>query len=266
MGTSLLLGSLIGLVMGLTGAGGGILAVPVLVFAFHLPITEAGPIALLAAAIAAAVASSVGLRQGIVRYRAAMLVAVTGMLAAPFGLLLAHRVDTRLLTLAFAGVMVLVGVRNLRDARHRMAVREAPAELPCVRSPEDGRFIWTSACAQRLSAVGALTGFLSGLLGVGGGFVIVPALQRYTDLTMQSVIATSIAITGLISITGVTTSLLHGGFNLQIGMPFAAGAVLGLLVGGRLASRFQAHHLKQAFGAVCLLVAVGLLLRLVLTH
>ena len=88
---AILLGSVVGVVLALTGAGGGILAVPLLVFGLHLPMQQAAPIGLLAVGLAAALGAALGLREGIVRYRAATLIRVTGMLLAPFGIWLAQR-------------------------------------------------------------------------------------------------------------------------------------------------------------------------------
>lgn len=76
--TGLLLGAVVGIVMGLTGAGGGILAVPLLVFGMHLTIAEAGPVGLLAVGVSAAAGALMGLKAGIVRYRATVLIAGTG--------------------------------------------------------------------------------------------------------------------------------------------------------------------------------------------
>lgn len=262
MAAGILLGALVGLVMGLTGAGGGILAVPLLVFGLHLSMAEAAPIGLLAVGMASSMGALAGLRMGIVRYRAAMLVAAIGLAVSPLGLWLAHRLDRRTLGLAFAAVLLWVAYRNIAAARTGdgapAPVRSAP---PCVRDPSNGRFIWTSRCAMRLSLAGGLAGVLSGLLGVGGGFVMVPALQRYTDLAMQSVVRTSLAIIALISLGGVAGAIGNGHFRMDLALPFTLGALGGMLAGGKLAARLPGTYLKMAFGAVCALVAAGMALR-----
>lgn len=258
---TLLLGAVIGCVMGLTGAGGGILAVPVLVFGLHMSITDAGPIGLLAVGIAAAVGAVAGLRKGIVRYKAALLIAATGVVLTPLGTWLAHRLDTRLLSVAFALVLLRVAFRSLREFHQPGTGECARADLPCIRRAANGRFIWTSQCALRLAGIGSIAGVLSGLLGVGGGFVIVPALQRYTDLVMQSVVATSLAVIALISLAGVTTSIFSGHFDFATGLPFSGGAMIGMLIGNMITARFHPHHLKGAFGAICLVVAISLVLK-----
>lgn len=262
MAAGILLGALVGLVMGLTGAGGGILAVPLLMFGLHLSLPQAAPIGLLAVGIASALGALAGLRLGIVRYRAAMLVAAIGLAVSPLGLWLAHRLDTRILGLAFAAVLLWVAYRNIAAARAGDAMPEpARSAPPCVRDAHSGRFVWTSRCAVRLSLAGGLAGVLSGLLGVGGGFVMVPALQRYTDLAMQSVVRTSLAIIALISLGSVAGAIGNGQLRMDLALPFTLGALGGMLAGGKLASRLPGGYLKMAFGAVCVLVAAGMAVR-----
>jgi len=261
MSMSLLLGALVGCIMGLTGAGGGILAIPLLVFGLHLSVPQAGPIGLLAVGIASAMGAVIGLRAGIVRYRAAALIAAVGIVLTPLGTWLAHQLDTRYLTLLFAIVMVWVAIKGMRDAwRSRTAAATVPDDCPCLRD-QSGRFVWTPRCASRLAVMGGLAGVLSGLLGVGGGFVIVPSLQRVTDLAMQSVVSTSLAVIALISLVSVGTSMVSGHFDLAIGLPFSAGAMAGILLGGKLAVRWHPAHLKLAFSIVCMVVSAGLIMK-----
>ena len=111
------LGLVVGIILALTGAGGGILAVPLLVFGIQMGVAQAGPIGLLAVGMAAALGAVLGLREGIVRYRAAMLIAAAGMLLSPLGLWLAHRLDNRWLSVLFALVLLLVAFRTFRLAR-----------------------------------------------------------------------------------------------------------------------------------------------------
>lgn len=261
MTVAIILGALVGVVMGLTGAGGGILAVPLLVFGLQLTVVQAGPIGLLAVGIAAAMGAIIGLKTGIVRYRAALLVAATGILLAPAGVWLGQRLDTRILSVLFAMVLLWVAYKSFRESKQDGQANSVGAEPPCIRDMQSGRFVWTTKCAIRLAASGSIAGVLSGLLGVGGGFVMVPALQRYTDLAMQSVVATSLAVIALISIAGVATSVSGGHFSAAIGAPFAAGAIAGMLLGGALSSRLSPSYLKTAFAVICLIVAAGMIIK-----
>jgi uncharacterized protein len=257
---ALALGLVVGIILALTGAGGGILAVPLLVFGAGISLVQAAPIGLMAVGMAAALGAILGLRQGIVRYRAAMLVAAFGMLLSPPGLMLARRIDNRWLSVLFALVLLYVGYRAA--AKAFAPAGAAPAQrdaLPCVRDARNGRFIWTAPCARSLAMSGALAGLLSGLLGVGGGFVMVPALQRYTDLAMQSIVATSLAVIALVSATGVIASAAAGQVDWLVAAPFSAGALAGMLGGRAVAARLAGPQLQAGFGAVSGMVALGML-------
>lgn len=258
--TAVALGSLIGLVLAFTGAGGGILAIPALVIGLQLPVQQAGPVGLAAVGIASAVGAGVGLHGHIVRYRAAMLIGVMGMLMAPVGVTFAQYLPNRPLMVAFAGVMCWIAWKTLKPAA-TSSPDGLDIEQPCKVSQTEGRLVWTSRCAQALAGTGALSGLLSGLLGVGGGFVIVPALTRHTNLDIRSVQATSLAVIALVSISGVLAAAWRGTMNWSVAVPFAAGATAALLIGQRLAGRVHASHLKQAFAWVCLGVAILMCLK-----
>ncbi|MFZ4480414.1 MAG: sulfite exporter TauE/SafE family protein, partial [Rhodoferax sp.] len=178
------MGAAIGLVMALTGAGGGVMAIPLLVFGLHLPVQQAAPVGLLAVGLAAAVGAAFGLRQHIVRYRAAALIGAVGMLMAPIGVHLAQRLPNRPLLGAFALVLTYTAWRMLKRPTLPTAM---PAAVLCRVNDVDRRLTWTLPCARALAGTGLIAGLLSGLLGVGGGFVIVPALRRYTDLEIRSI-------------------------------------------------------------------------------
>ena len=247
-----ILGLIVGVILALTGAGGGILAVPLLVFGAGLGVAEAGPIGLLAVGMAAALGAVLGLKAGVVRYKASMLIAGTGMLASPLGVWLAHSMDHRWLTGIFGIVLLLVAFKTFVQARDRRVGDDSAAAKapPCVRSPATGRFIWTMPCARALGLSGAFTGALSGLLGVGGGFVMVPALTRFTDLEMKSVVATSLAVIAFISVAGVAASALAGKVEWVVALPFSAGALAGMAGGRLIAARLAGAHLQKSFALV----------------
>jgi uncharacterized membrane protein YfcA len=256
----LLLGLVVGVILALTGAGGGILAVPFLVFGIGLSVSQAAPIGLLAVGMAAALGAALGLKEGIVRYKAALLMATVGMALAPLGVWLGSRIDNRWLTVLFAAVLLLVAYRTFKHAGTNK-LEEKPAidsEPPCIVNSDTGKFSWSTRCALALAAAGAVAGMLSGLIGVGGGFVMVPALKRYTDLAMQSVIATSLAVIALVSVSGVTSSALAGSLDWSIAMPFSAGAAIGMLIGRMVSSRLAGPLLQKGFAAVSAMVAFGM--------
>lgn len=269
MGSSAILGGVVGLILALTGAGGAILAVPLLLFVLHLGVAEAGPIALLAVGVSAAVGAAIGLRAGIVRYRAAALMAAAGVVFSPLGLWLAHKLPSGPLTLIFAAVLAYVSVRMYRQAT-APAGQWAPQPAfsgppqPCQLDTQSGRFVWTAACTRALAASGVGAGFLSGLLGVGGGFVIVPALRRATNAPMHAIVATSLAVITLVSTSGVVSTAIAGRMNWPVAIPFAGGAIAGML-GGRLVSkRISGPRLQQGFAVIAGLVALGMVAKALL--
>lgn len=259
--TSFGLGLIVGVILALTGAGGGILAVPLLIFGAHLDVAEAGPIGLLAVGMAAALGATLGLKVGAVRYRAALLVAGAGMVFSPVGLWLARHADNRWLSILFALVMLYVALRTFRHAGKSGTTshRGNSAAPPCIRDAASGRFIWTSRCARALALSGGVAGLLSGLLGVGGGFVMVPVLQRYTDLEMDSIVPTSLAVIALVSVTGVASSALAGHLNWSVALPFSLGSVVGMVGGRQVARLLGGVHLQKGFAVVSGMVAIGMI-------
>ena len=258
MTLAIALGAIIGVMLALTGAGGGVLAIPLLVFGLHLPVQQAAPVGLVAVGLAAALGATLGLRQRIVRYRAAGLIGVAGMLVAPLGVFMAQRLPNRPLLAAFALVLIYTAWRMLK--RPPLS-RQSPVAVPCHVSHADQRLTWTLPCARALAGTGLISGLLSGLLGVGGGFVIVPALTRYTDLDMRSVQVTSLAVIALVSLSGVSAAAWHGSLPWAVALPFALGAVLALLLGRQLAGKLNAARLQQAFAWFSLGVAALMLAR-----
>lgn len=257
--STLLLGALVGLVLAVTGAGGGVLSIPLLVLVLHQPMAQAAPVGLLAVGLAAALGAVLGLRQGIVRYRAALLIGLMGMLAAPVGVWLAHRMPATPLLIGMAVLLAWLGWRAWRDSA--LPGGEAPRleQVPCQVVAPGEPLQWTAPCARALATTGLQSGLLSGLVGVGGGFVIVPSLQRHTDLDLRSVQATSLAVIALVSVSGVGAAIGHGAMSLALALPFAGGAMVALLIGRRWADHLPTAWMKRGFAALCLLTA-GLML------
>lgn len=255
---TIILGVVIGLLMGLTGSGGGMLAVPLLVFFLNLPVTQATPVGLLAIAVAASIGAIIGLREGLVRYRAALLMAVIGVLVAPGGIWLAHQVDNRILMATFSIILLFVAYKTARNQSFD-ALSSPPNSLPCILNSQTGKFVWTSRCSVSLMLTGATAGFLSGLMGAGGGFVIVPALQRISILTMQSVIATSLTVIAFVSMTVVATNSVSGNMDWMVAVPFCLGAISGMILSKLVAGKLDAKYLKNGFAALVVIVAFMML-------
>ena len=269
--SAIAIGIVVGLILGLTGAGGSVLAVPLLMAGLGWPLTQAVPVALLAVSAAAALGTWVAWRGGIVRYRAALLMALVGLLLAPLGLWTAEQLPSAQLALMFSALLAVVAVRMLHQAWQApqetivlqgSELHEAADSKPptCQISTETGRIVWTQPCLWVVAATGAVTGFLSGLMGVGGGFVIVPALRAVTGLSIHAAVATSLMTIALTSLGTVGLSLLRGqAMPWDTALPFMLAALAGMAVGRWLAPRLAGPLLQQGFAVLMLLVAAGML-------
>lgn len=260
---SLSLGIFVGLLMGLTGAGGGILSVPLLVFALGLSVAQAAPISLAAITSAAGVGALLGLKNKILRYKAAGFMALFGLILSPIGLWVAQRTPNAPLLIIFSLILFYVSIKMFRQAmRDIQGIAPAPTKPPpCLLNRTKGKLAWNIPCARALMFSGGLAGFLSGLLGVGGGFVIVPALKRYTDLPVQSIVATSLGVLAIVAGGGTFFSAITGSLNLIIAAPFAIGALLGLLIGRSFGKKLSGPRLQQIFSLLAFGVAISLTIK-----
>jgi hypothetical protein len=258
------LGLIVGLLMGLTGAGGGILSVPLLVFVLHLPVAEAAPVSLSAIALSAGVGALLGLKNKILRYKAAGFMALFGLLLSPLGLWAAQQIPNAPLLMLFSLILFYVSIRLYRQAHKEILGIpdfDGKPPPPCLLDASRGKLAWNIPCARALMYSGGVAGFLSGLLGVGGGFVIVPALKRFTDLPVQSIVATSLGVLAIISSGGVAFSAISGNLDLALAAPFSFGALSGLLIGRALGKKLSGPRLQQIFAILTFGVAISLTIK-----
>lgn len=260
---ALSLGLAVGAILALTGAGGAIIAVPLLVFGLGLPIAEASPVALLAVAFAAFVGALMGLRNGILRYKAAMVMSICGLCLSPIGLWTASKIPNGPLVGIFSILLLYVSINMYCQARRELQGVQTDESYgpPCMLHETHGKLIWTLPCFRAMMASGAIAGFLSGLLGVGGGFVIVPALKKVTNLPARSIIATSLGVITLVSLGGVAGATLSGAMNWSIALPFATGALVGMLSGRSIGEKLKGPHLQQAFAIFAFGVSISMMFK-----
>lgn len=259
------LGAFVGFSLGLTGGGGAIFAVPILVYGLGVPTREAVGISLLTVGSTAFVGFVQRARRGMVEFPTGLLFALAGMIGAPIGARLADYITEPLLLTIFAGLMFLIAVRMWIKANERSAnlpiIDNDNAGPTCRRDPE-GRLRLTSQCALLLGVVGLSTGVLTGVFGVGGGFIIVPALVSFACMGMQRAIGTSLLIITLVSLSGTTSHIVAGKeLSLQTAGLFTAGSLVGLFIGSWLAQRMAGPTLQRVFAISIVLVATYVILR-----
>ena len=261
LAAAIAIGVPVGLIMGLTGAGGGMLALSALVLLLDWNMAQATPVALMAVTAGAFIGAIDGLRKNLVRYRAALVMAVMGAPLAVVGVQVARVLPQRWLMGSFALILVWVGIGLIRQHRHRAFDAESLHALAYL-NPLTGRFIWGKPTAMVIAAIGGMAGFMTGLLGVGGGFVIVPLLRRYTNLSMHAAVATSLMTIGLVGSVGVATSLMHGVLlPEQFTKLFIGSTIAGMLLGRRVVALLPAKTVQLAFAILLLVVALSMIIK-----
>lgn len=258
------LGLLIGLALGALGGGGSILAVPILVFVVGLSPTEATSASLVVVGAASAIGASLHWRAGRVLVVPGLTLGAVGVAGSLAGSALNRRLDGDVLLLGFAGLMLVAAWRIAAGCPSCTRVgeeRALQAEDAANRDPNGARGIATRIrrmSLQRLSVVvaaGTAVGFLTGLFGVGGGFMIVPALVLALGFAMPQAVGTSLLVIALNAAVALTARLGTAVIDWPTTLVFGATAVTGVLAGTRIAGRVDARALQRGF--VVLLVAVA---------
>ncbi|MDI9332387.1 MAG: sulfite exporter TauE/SafE family protein [Alphaproteobacteria bacterium] len=254
-------GVLIGAIMGLMGAGGGILTVPVLVAGLDWSMQQAAPVALVAVTASAVVGAIDGFRHRLVRYKAAMLMATCGIPMTHFGQIWANALPQHLLMAGFAALMLMVARRFYRQALQQTSTSDDVLYLAFIHETT-GKFIWTPLTALVLSCIGLFTGLMTGLLGVGGGFLIVPLMRRFTNLSLSGIVATSLFLISLVSGGGVISALLSGAVLPAMETSgFVAAMVSGMLIGRFFSRRLDPKQVQLGFAILLLALSVYLFYR-----
>jgi hypothetical protein len=186
--------------------------------------------------------------------------AAAGMLGAPLGSWAAGQISESLLLLLFAALMLIVATRMWQTAGKAAKVDEtqpAAGKPPACQRTPDGHLRLTSRCAVVLALLGLGCGFLSGLFGVGGGFVIVPALVLFSGMSMHRAVGTSLLVIVLISITGVASHFAAGrALSWDIAGLFLVGGVVGMIAGTQLGRHLSGPGLQRVFAFGIVAVAM----------
>ncbi|MGW0765608.1 sulfite exporter TauE/SafE family protein [Streptomyces sp. NPDC002676] len=239
---ALLAGAVVGLALGALGGGGSVLAVPALIYLLGFTPAAATTAALIIVTVTSLTALYAHARAGNVRWRAGALFAAAGLLPAAAAGAAASRLPQPTLTAAFAAVAALAAVRMLRPAG-RASTGPAPAVRPA-----------------KAAGAGAGLGALTGLLGVGGGFLAVPALVTVLAFEMQAAVGTSLLVISANSMASLATrGATTAGLHWAVIGPFAGAAILGAWDGKRLAAKVTGALLQRTFAVVLLAVAAFML-------
>ncbi len=264
-----LVGVLIGLVLGLTGAGGSVIAVPLLIFLLHVSPAEATGLALGVVAVSSIVGAIQRIVQREVLWVPVLLFATSGVVLAPVGRWLAADVPEVFLLTGFALLSWLIAARMLWQSIAQPELAQlvraggevGGGDALLCRFSAHGYFDWRVRCVAGLVVGGLLTGLLSGLFGVGGGFLIVPFLNQLNGVSMRYAIATSLVIIAMIAGSGFVAHLTMQTIDGRLLLWLGSGGVVGMLLGSVLAKRIAGAYLQGFFALVIAMMAVMILLR-----
>jgi uncharacterized protein len=241
-------GALVGFSLGLVGGGGSILAVPLMVYLVGVPDAH---VAIGTSAIAVAANAAVNLsnhaRGGTVRWSCALTFAAAGIIGAFLGSIFGKMLDGQKLLALFALLMLVIAVLMLKT--------RARIGLP------DVQMSWTNLPA--IVGLGVATGTLSGFFGIGGGFLIVPALMLATGMSIINAVSSSLVAVTAFGLTTAASYAWSGLISWGLAGLFVAGGIGGGLIGTRLARLASARRgvLNIVFAAVIIVVALYMLAR-----
>jgi uncharacterized membrane protein YfcA len=237
-----LLAAIIGLALGLLGGGGSILTLPMLVYVLGVDAKEAIASSLFVVGITSVAGVLGHARAGNVRWRIGLLFGVAGMAGAAAGGELAHYIAASVLLILFAVMMLLTAAAMMRGRRKPAA--DAPGHVVSV---------------PKAIVLGVAVGVISGLVGAGGGFLVVPALVLIGGLGMAEAVGTSLLVIAMQSLAGFASHARHTALHMDLLLVIAAAAVAGSIVGIRLARHARPATLRRAFGWLVLAMGVFLL-------
>ncbi|MFG1677436.1 sulfite exporter TauE/SafE family protein [Micromonospora sp. NPDC049282] len=235
---------LIGVSLGLLGGGGSILAVPLLVYVADLPAKEAIATSLLVVGATSAVGVLPHARAHRVRWRTGLVFGLAGMTGAYAGGRLAEFVPASVLLTAFALMMLATAAAMIRGRR-----------------PAEGRATPHEPPVRRVILDGVVVGLVTGLVGAGGGFLVVPALALLGGLPMPVAVGTSLVVIAMKSFAGLAGYLSSVQIDWGLAGAVTAAAIVGSLLGGRLAGRIPEDVLRKAFGWFVVVMGVFVLTR-----
>jgi uncharacterized membrane protein YfcA len=256
----------IGLILGLTGAGGSIFAVPLLMLLLGLPINDAIGIALGAVAVSALIGTLSNWRAQYILWVPALSLGLGGALVAPIGKYFGTQLPPTLLLIGFcllafiiAGIMwrqAAISPERTNVVRSGHIAENDLIQPICRFSPDD-QFDTSPKCIAALICCGLVVGLLSGLFGVGGGFLIVPALLFITQVSMRQAVATSLLIICVVGGTGFASFVAsNDSVDWLLLAQVCSGGLLGMLGGRLVADKIAGAQLQRVFALGLVAIAV----------
>jgi uncharacterized membrane protein YfcA len=245
---ALLSGGLVGLMLGATGGGGSLVAIPLLVYVVGIPVQHASAMSLIVVGYSALFGAWQENRQKRVHVPAALVFSVTGMLGAWIGAHGHQLVPETLVLFLFGNLLLCISAWTFWH-KHEEHVQDDPTG--CAKT-----FSWK--CVYKALAIGWGVGLLTGFFGVGGGFLIVPALMVLMKFPIRLAIGTSFLIIALISIGGVIGHLNVAHLDVILTGLVLIGSLLGLVFGSQVSQKIPTHRLRR--GMAILIGGIGILL------
>lgn len=256
------LGLIIGLILGALGGGGSVLAVPVLVYAAGQDPKAAITTSLVVVGIASVAGIGPHWRAGRVRLGTALVFGLCGVGGSVAGTQLNRLADPDLLLLGFSGVLIVaawrmrIGCPTCTRSGERLELGRPGSTPPVVDVATLAPPRIDFQAVVKVLVAGTVLGFMTGLFGVGGGFVIVPALVLVLGFSMPEAIGTSLLIVAINSAVGVMMRFAMGGIDWTVTLPFTVTAVVGVIMGGRVADRLDPKRSLHWFSVLLVVVAI----------
>ena len=251
---------IIGLIMGIIGGGGSILGVPIFVYLFDMNALTATTLSLFVVGVASAVGATGNARQGSVDFKTALLFGIPSVLSVIFvrKIILPHLPDplfsigtfpiekNLFILVLFAALMLISSIKMIVGNQKIETTNQSP-QYPM------------------LVTQGIAVGMITGMIGAGGGFLIVPALVMLLNLEMKKAIGTSMMIISMNSLLGFLSSQKTG-INWQFLLIFTSIAVIGMLIGIQLAKKIDGKKLKPIFGWFVLMMGIYIIIKEIFFH
>ncbi|HEY2715406.1 MAG TPA: sulfite exporter TauE/SafE family protein [Solirubrobacterales bacterium] len=237
-------GVMIGVLLGSVGGGGSLVAVPALVYLGDQSVRGAQAGGLVVVISASAIGFASYLSRGDVRWRAGLAFGAAAAFSSLLGSLLSRQLDPNVLLLAFSPVMVVGGWAMVTE------------RVAGVSSFTPWRYGVSVDSAIKVSLLGLAVGWLNGLFGVGGGFVIVPVLVLALGFGVTEAVGTSLLVIIVGSLVALAERLQGGEIDWAVILPFAAAAVVGVAVGAGLGERASSRTLARWFFVLVVMTAV----------